>query len=135
MKYSEKDRAHARETLLRLCPPGTRVLTKLNHVSRSGMFRVLDLFTIHDGELIRVTHDACILLGESYNSRHEGLPAHGCGMDMGFDAVYQLGHALYPDGFTCPGEACPSNDHANGDRSRSPHLHTSGGRALYHSWI
>ena len=135
MKYSKTDLDPARARLLDLLPPGTRVYVKLNHTARSGMFRVLDLFTIHGGELIRITHDVCILLEESYNSRHEGLPAHGCGMDMGFDAVYRLGRALYPDGFTCPGETCRSNDHVNGDRSRSPHLHTSGGYALHHTWI
>lgn len=135
MKYSKSDLDAARARLLDLLPPGTRVYVKLNHVSRSGMFRVLDLFTIHDGELIRITYDVCILLGKSYNSRHEGFSIYGCGMDKGYEAVYWLGHALYPDGFTCPGETCRSNDHVNGDRSRSPHHHTSGGYALYHTWI
>jgi hypothetical protein len=32
---------------------------------------------------------------------------------MGFALVYALGRKLYPDGFDCAGERCPSNDHSN----------------------
>jgi hypothetical protein len=42
-------------------------------------------------------------------------------MDMGFHLVYTLSYALYPQGFGCVGERCPSNDHSNGDRDYTPH--------------
>jgi hypothetical protein len=37
---------------------------------------------------------------------------------------------LWPDGWTCIGEKCPSNDHFNGDRNYEPHLHKSGAYAI-----
>jgi hypothetical protein len=42
-------------------------------------------------------------------------------MDMGFALVHELSGRLYPDGFGCLGERCPSNDHRNGDRDYTPH--------------
>jgi hypothetical protein len=56
----------------------------------------------------------------------------GAGMDMGFALVYNLSRSLYPNGFDCIGESCPSNDHVNGyNRSH----HADGGYALQQSWL
>jgi len=46
----------------------------------------------------------------------EGITVDGAGMDMGFDLVYRLGSALWPDGYQCSGAGCGSNDHVNGTR-------------------
>jgi hypothetical protein len=59
----------------------------------------------------------------------------GCGMDMGFSLVYNLSYALHPDGFECIGDRCPSNDHTNGDRDRTPHHHKDGGYSLRQRWM
>lgn len=59
----------------------------------------------------------------------------GCGMDVGFSLVYNLGWVLFPNGFECVGERCPSNDHSNGDRDYSPHHHSDGGYALRQRWL
>lgn len=40
---------------------------------------------------------------------------------MGFHVVYGLARTLWPDGYGCIGEHCPSNDHSNGDRDYTPH--------------
>lgn len=32
-----------------------------------------------------------------------------------------ISRVLYPQGFGCIGEGCPSNDHSNGDRDYTPH--------------
>jgi hypothetical protein len=84
--------------------PGGTVYTRLNHRARSGMMRVIDLFVIQDNEPRRITWTVCQALGKTYNRKHEGLKMSGCGMDMGFYAVYRLGHALWPNG-TRNGEA------------------------------
>lgn len=66
----------------------------------------------------------------------DALVVNGCGMDMGFHVVYELGYTLYGrDGFICIGERCPSNDHSNGDRDYTPHAHTDGGYALRYEWL
>jgi hypothetical protein len=35
-----------------------------------------------------------------------GVVVRGCGMDMGFELVYNLSRALFPDGFGVPCEKC-----------------------------
>jgi hypothetical protein len=42
-------------------------------------------------------------------------------MDMGFALVHVLSYRLYPNGYGCIGEGCPSADHNNGDRDFTPH--------------
>jgi hypothetical protein len=45
--------------------------------------------------------------------KHDGIKIGGCGMDMGFQLVYQLSRALYPE-YACLGKGtCPSNYHVN----------------------
>ena len=132
---SSKD--EARKILRQYIRPGDTVYTVLRHVSSSGMFRVISPVVIRRGGDIRdFSRAACNLLGERYNERHEGVPMGGCGMDMGFNLVYLMSTALYPKGFTCAGpRRCCSNDHSNGDRDYSKHLHRDGGYALRQRWL
>ena len=95
-------RDEARATLRTMLKPGATIHTKLNHVSRSGMMRVIDLFVIEEGELRRITWLACRATATTYNEKHEGMRMDGCGMDMGFAAVYNLGRTLWPDGTRNP---------------------------------
>lgn len=118
----EREREEARANLREFLSPGDTVYTVLRHVSRSGMTRDLDLYVIRDGEPRRITFTACKATGRRYNMTAGAMRVEGCGMDMGFDAVYALGLALWSEGFGCIGEGCPSNDHSNGDRDYTPHL-------------
>lgn len=102
--------------------PGSKVFVKCDHVSRSGMMRHLDLYATHKGELIRLTGYAADLL--DYRTTDRGaLKVGGCGMDMGFAVVYELGRALWPKGTSKP----------HGTRNGEPD--TCGGYALKHSWM
>ena len=115
--------------------PGETVYTNLKHVSRSGMYRVIDLYVMRDNQPRRITWSTAALL-EGYDDRHEGAKASGCGMDMGFHLVYSLAATLFREGFDCIGELCPSNDHSNGDRNYSPdNHHRDGGYALVQRWL
>src|SRR3989304_10405352 len=123
--------------------PGETVYTKLNHVSKSGMYRVIDLYVMRDNQPRRISWSAAALL-EGYDDHPEGGKASGCGMDMGFHLVYNLSATLFRDGFDCIGELCPSNDHSNGIPRYPPHAssqvcdgcgthqHRDGGYALVH---
>jgi hypothetical protein len=133
-KHTKKEYEEAKADLLELLKPGDTIFTMLVHRSRSGMYRVIDLFVIKDNEPLRLSYNASILL-EGYDRKWEGCRASGCGMDMGFHLVYSLGHALWPEGFECIGNKCPSNDHFNGDRNHKPHHHDSGGYALQQRWL
>lgn len=129
------DRADAIARLRELCPPGSTVYTVLRRVSRSGMMRHISLHVIHDGQPFDITGLAARAIGTLWDRDTGGLKMGGCGMDMGFEAVYVLAATLYRDGFGCTGEGCPSNDHSNGDRDYTPHPHRDGGYALRHRWL
>jgi hypothetical protein len=170
-KVSEQEKVEALERLHEWLKPGDTVFTVLRHRSASGMLRSISLLKVtakgggrsgeepdvlcFDGNAVRVG------LG-SYDQRHEGVRVGGCGMDMGFHLVYELSRALFKGGFGCVGKHCPSNDHSNGDRDRTPHgafkpqvagrdpvpagglypekqehehWHRDGGYALRHRWL
>lgn len=93
MKYSKDDKAQALETIrarLAAIPVdayGKRTIYGcVKHVSRSGMMREIELYTIDSGELCRLSWSAaCALdwpLGKS-----GGVRVSGCGMDMIFHLV------------------------------------------------
>ena len=115
--------------------PGDTIYTVLRHVSRSGMTRVIDLIRIVDGRPISIVGPAAQLLALGLDRDRWGVRMSGCGMDMGFAAVYELSYALFKGGFTCTGEGCPANDHANGDRDYTPHAHSDAGYALRQRWM
>ena len=127
------DKEQALNQLRDLLPPGTKVYTTLNHVSRSGMTRDISMRIVKDGEIRSIDYLARIVLGEK-EAKNGGIRVGGCGMDMGFHLVYTLSYYLYPDGFTCVGKKCPANDHINGDRNYRRHKHNDGGYALIHEW-
>ena len=113
--------------------PGDTVYTILRHRSRSGMLRyVSPILENHDW-----TYQVAAATGRAVSDRVEGVRCDGAGMDMGFDLVYSPGRALFPDGFECVGEGCPSNDHSNGDRDYTPGhvVHRDGGYALRQRWL
>jgi hypothetical protein len=129
MARTKAQRAEAEEAAERLrgwLKPGDTVYCILRHCSRSGMQRVISLkqFTtdpergISDGDL---SWNAARALGMRYDRQREGIVIGGVGMDMGFALVYDLAFTLWPNGFGCIGEGCPSNDHSNGDRNYQPH--------------
>ncbi len=134
MNAKQRDEQEAKEQLLKWLKPGMTIYTNMVHRSRSGMYRVIDLYIIENNEPFRISGYASTLL-EGYDKRHEGCRASGCGMDMGFHLVNNLGYALFPNGFGCIGAGCPSNDHSNGDRNYEPHHHQSGGYALKQRWL
>lgn len=103
--------------------PGDTVYTTLKHVSRSGMMRVIDLRVIRGDVPHRITWSVCQALGYPYNDKHDGLRVDGCGMDMGFHVVYNLGHVIWPNGTPEP----------HGRRNGVPD--SAGGYALKHQWM
>lgn len=121
-------RAHDIEELRKIVKPGMTVYTQLKHVSRSGMYRVISLFVIADNRLIKIDHYACRLL-EGWDDRHQGCKTGGCGMDMGFHLVYNLGATLYPNAEE--NKTFGVMTYRNGEQTPE----TSGGYLLKHSWM
>ena len=151
------EKQEAIERLLEWVKPGDTIYTVLRHCSRSGMSRVIDLKKINGEEVLKLGWNTAKAIGLPYDCEREGVKAGGCGMDMGFHLVYELGATLFPGGFACIGESCPSNDHTNGmPRTHTyapdtcpgspcasgcdhvgipPVVHKSGGYALKHRWL
>jgi hypothetical protein len=135
-----KERADAIARIKQYVKPGDTVYTTIKHVARSGMCRWVQLYVYRknkSGECVPIdlTWDAAIASGSKYDDKYEALEIGGCGMDVGFEAVYNMSRALWPHGYTCPGEKrCYANDHINGDRNYKRHLHHDGGYALRQRW-
>jgi len=91
----EADKAEAIERLRKLCPPGTTVYNVLRHVSGSGMTRHIASFVKTDyGMQYLSGYMASAGLGNR-NKAGNALVVGGCGMDMGFHIVCNLGYMLY----------------------------------------
>lgn len=142
------DKTEALDTLREMLTPGTTVYTNVVYVSRSGMSRRISAYIVEHGEINDITW-LISRAGIGKLHREGGIVMGGCGMDMGFALVYNLGAALYPNGFPCTGSTgytktyreakhprCMSNHHSNGDRVyRKGKRHTGGGYALNQTWL
>ncbi len=134
VKLDEKQEARAE--LLKILSPGDTVYTILRHVSKSGMTRHIDVYTIQDNRMVYLTayvSKACGIRRLPASASLWSLVVGGCGMDMGYHVVYSLGRALWPDGAM---SALHSGDRTftknrNGDTGPE----TDGGYMLRHAWI
>lgn len=108
--------------LRKLIKAGQTVYTNCEEVSRSGMSRRISLYIVIKGEIVNITRRVSIITNFGLSSRG-GLIVGGCGMDMGFHAVYTLGRCLWPKG----------TRKAHGTRNGAPDK--DGGYALKHSWL
>ena len=139
-----KQSVEAIAKLREMLKPGDTVYTILNHVSRSGMNRRISC-AIGDGKAVtNITWLVAQALEEPTKNRagyvqDVGISQGGCGMDMGFNLVYNLSYVLYKDGFVCCGDGCGSNDHCNESAKFANfkgQTHTGdGGYALKHKWL
>ena len=116
--------------LREMIKPGQEVSCVLRHVSKSGMSRDISLLIAGNWsksdkkhpEVINISHMAAVAMGRRHND-DGAITIGGCGMDMGFELVYSLGHALWPNGTKKPhGVRNGEDDH-------------DGGYALKHRWI
>ena len=122
-----KDSARARQDYCRdelrtMLTPGQTVYCILRHRSTSGMTWRISLAIIDGAELRIIDRLAADAMGAKIH-KYEGIIANGCGMDMGFHLVYNLGRALWPDGTPTP----------HGTRNGEPN--SDGGYALKSSWV
>ena len=137
----QEERQQAIEQLRKFLKPGDTIFTILRHTSKSGMTRDIDIYIVKDNEPVWLSGYARHVVGDGKSRDGNSIRVGGCGMDMGYHIVHNLGYALFPDGFDCTmrdghgRDRCPSNDHSNGDDSYSDHHHDSGGYAFHHAWM
>lgn len=124
----EAHKEYAREQLREILKPGQTVYTQMHSVSSSGMTRRISVLvgTANDGSKGFGIRNLDYLVAVATNNKSSdkgGIIMTGCGMDMGFALVYELGSALWPSGTPKP----------HGNRNGAPD--SAGGYALKHSWI
>lgn len=118
-------KAEAIKYLQGMLKPGDTVYCILRNVSRSGMSRQID-FLVAESDAGCKPHSISGLIADAleYPQADGGaLKVSGCGMDMGFNVVYNLGATLWPNGTPNP----------HGRRNGEPD--SDGGYALKHSWL
>jgi hypothetical protein len=122
-------RCESIDRLREMLPPFSEVLTVLRHVSASGMTRWIDLYAVIDGRVEYLTGYAAQAMGEKRDTRgNQGIEVGGCGMDMGFHLVYNLGRTLYPEGAAVP-------EGVRYYRNGSQEFEENGGYCLKHRWL
>lgn len=110
----------AKTALRKLLKPNMTVYTIINHRSASGTSRSITLcIGGKNGEIIKLDHLAITAGLGTFDAKNGGIKVSGCGMDMGFALVYDLGRTLWPNG-TKKQHGAPDAD---------------GGYALKHSWL
>lgn len=125
------ERAEAVKDLKKLLKPGRTVYTILRSRSASGMTRHISL-AIAQGKTIRdISWLAARAMDRSFDRDTFGIKTSGCGMDMGFELVYNLGRTLYPKGFV-PAKAGKRYGRNGTDANA---VDRDGGYALEHSWL
>lgn len=105
--------------------PGDIVHCILRSVSQSGMNRKISL--IYKDRNISFYASSLIGYGLTEKLGHQCLNVSGCGMDMGFQCVYSLGRALFPNGFI------PAEN--SGTNAKPTELDTNGDYALTAVWL
>ena len=117
------EREQAIKDVKKFIKPNTTIYCLLRHVSSSGMMRRISFFVIHQKKPRIIDWYIEKILDYKRDRQHEGLKVGGCGMDMGFSVVYNLGSALWPNGTEKP----------HGTRNGEPD--SAGGYALEREWV
>jgi len=86
----------AKDSLRDILDHGDKVFCVLRSVSSSGMSRTIDFYAIKDNQPICLSGYMAAAMGWK-RAKGQGIVISGCGMDMGFHAVYCLGSALWPN--------------------------------------
>jgi hypothetical protein len=115
-------REQCRKELLKLLKPGSTIHTILCHVSKSGMQREIKLVVCSKDGIRNISYLASVVMKDRIGKR-DGIIIGGCGMDMGFALVHNLGYYLWPNGTKKP----------HGTRNGQPD--NDGGYALKQSWL
>lgn len=131
------ERASALHKLRGMLPPGSTVYTVLRHVSRSGMSRRIDVYSIaidaSSGEPHMHYLSGYVATALGYQRHDSGaLVVGGCGMDMGYSVVHNLSYALH--GMKDMGPDASSAGASGRPFAPTPEQYCSG-YSLRHEWI
>jgi len=107
---------------------GYLAYTKLDHVSRSGMMRHISVFLMIDNSPYNINY-LIAKLGDYKRINNGSLKTTGCGMDMGFDMVYNTSSEVYST--QEERDATKIRTHRNGMKG----YETDGGYIVSQKWL
>lgn len=100
VRVTKEEKASALDRLREFLPVGSTVYYDVRKVARSGMSRRIKFYTVSDGHIVRLSYLVAKALGLTVND--DGVRRDGWGYDAGFDTVYLIGRALWPNGTPKP---------------------------------
>lgn len=125
LKHNEGRRLYIeqiKDELHQWIKPGQTIWGKVNSVSSSSMSRNISFYIVRDDRIHCIDWHMSRALDQR-TGKNGGLIFGGCGMDMIFAGVYNLGLALWPNGTPEP------------HRTRNGQPDNDGGYALKHSQL
>jgi hypothetical protein len=130
MTKTEKqtERAEALASLKKMIKAGDTVYTTVKRVSASGMSRAISCYIVSKDKRIVELDWYISRVSDRKIHKNGGVIIGGCGMDMGFAMVYNLGRAMYPEGF----KLRKGQYGRNGDKSG---FDKDGGYAFNQQWM
>lgn len=123
MNAKDKEKQEAIQKCKEFIKPNDKIYCVLRHVSSSGMSRRISFYVNIENKIRYLDWYVEKILDYKRDTHKDGVKVSGCGMDMGFAVVYELGKALWPDG----------TDKPHGMRNGEPD--NDGGYALKHQWV
>lgn len=97
------------EYLKTIINEGDTIYYVVKQVSNSGMYRHITFYKFGVKDEFRegedrieaywLTRTMCNALDYRFKDKTECMGVSGCGMDMGFHVIHQLGHVLFGDGY------------------------------------
>ena len=103
MKSTEEIKAKFLADLRGSLNPGDTLHCIVRNVAASGMSRSIDVYSFCcvNGRIQKewLSWRVAAVLGASWDNKRECIKVTGCGMDMIYATVYDLGRVLWPEGF------------------------------------
>ncbi len=125
-RYSKSEVSESLEVLRKAMRKGSTVYVTVGHVAKSGMSHTIHVRTMTRNAPLQWDWHVARVLGLTLTD--DGVRIGGCGMDMGFYIVYQLGRKLWPKGSKLPKGARGRNGDTSG-------FEKDGGYLLTHRWL
>ena len=98
MKRTSEEKERELKKLQDWIKPDQKVWTKVTHIAQSGMSRSIEPYIVVGRDIINITYSESVVLDLPIHQRHGGVKIPGCGMDMGFKLIDDLGYVLYGKG-------------------------------------
>jgi len=130
-KYTKQEQENSVILLKKYLKPGDTLYTVLRHVSKSGMYRAIDCYSIKcvKGKVEKqwLSYLVAKAIRERFDERWEAIGVSGGGMDMGYYLMMGLSYTLH-------------GHNPKGDGGKSPGVsprpgHYQAGYSLNHEWI